>query len=77
MEINLLETQQLENVMKEFLFIVMVALFILTAAHAACAGGGTLVREEVIGQWRFCYYDVAGEIEVLRIHESNPCPSTN
>ena len=61
--------------MRKLLIMLMVVLFSWTAAHTACAG--SLVREEVVGQWRFCYYDVGGEIEVLRIHESNPCPSTN
>jgi hypothetical protein len=63
--------------MRKLLIMLMVVLFAWTAAHTACAGGGTLIREEVRGQYRFCYYDNAGEIEVLRIHESNPCPATN
>ena len=62
--------------MHKFLIMLMVALFAWTVAHTACAGGGTLVREEVRGQYRFCYYREGGEVTVLRVHESNPCPAT-
>ena len=61
--------------MRKLLIMLMVGLFAWTVAHTACAG--SLVREEVRGQWRFCYYDVGGEIEVLRVHSSGSCPSTN
>ena len=64
--------------MHKFLIMLMVALFAWTVAHTACAGGGSLIGERVSGNWRFCTYDHGGgDIRVVRVHSSNPCPPSN
>ena len=51
-------------------------LLIVLLLASASVQAGYLIREEVVGNQRFCYYQSGSQVQVITVHQSDPCPNS-
>ena len=56
--------------------VLRIALGILFAAWSYHAMAGTLIKQEVEGNTRICYYQDGPDITVKTVPASDPCPAS-